>query len=211
MREEIVAENLDLEKMSENTEKAQELQPLKQVSIREQMKLPEGFYKVTPDCRIVSISQPNTVPKKSAENLHLEPNQTNQTKRRTEKKEYRIPFKNDVAPAPLRENFPIETSPKESALNKESTLNKKNTPNKEAALNKKSILSLKLKKKPQQQDVLAKSPVVVPDQPQEMTKELNRLREELAQKTQENQKLKIELEFSQRLLLQLYGKNQENH
>jgi hypothetical protein len=44
-----------------------------------------------------------------------------------------------------------------------------------------------------------------------MTKELNRLKEELAQKTQENQKLKIELEFSQRLLLQLYGKNPEKH
>ncbi len=193
MREEIVAENLDLEKMSEDTEKTQELQPLKQVSIREQMKLPEGFYKVTPDCRIVSISQPNTVPKKSAENLHLEPNQTNQTKRRTEKKEYRIPFKNDLAPAPLRENFPIEISSKESTLNK------------------KSVLNLKLKKEPQQQDVLAKSPVVVPNQSEEMTKELNHLREELAQKTQENQKLKIELEFSQRLLLQLYGKNPENH
>ena len=193
MREEIVAENLDLEKMSEDTEKTQELQPLKQVSIREQMKLPEGIYKVTPDCRIVSISQPNTVPKKSAENLHLEPNQTNQTKRRTEKKEYRIPFKNDLAPAPLRENFPIEISSKESTLNK------------------KSVLNLKLKKEPQQQDVLAKSPVVVPNQSEEMTKELNHLREELAQKTQENQKLKIELEFSQRLLLQLYGKNPENH
>ncbi len=193
MREEIVAENLGLEKMSEDTEKTQELQPLKQVSIREQMKLPEGFYKVTPDCRIVSISQPNTVPKKSAENLHLEPNQTNQTKRRTEKKEYRIPFKNDLAPAPLRENFPIEISSKESTLNK------------------KSVLNLKLKKEPQQQDVLAKSPVVVPNQSEEMTKELNHLREELAQKTQENQKLKIELEFSQRLLLQLYGKNPENH
>ncbi|MGW8114969.1 hypothetical protein ACVS9P_07320 [Caproicibacterium sp. NSD3] len=205
MREEIVAENLDLEKMSEDTEKTQELQPLKQVSIREQMKLPEGFYQVTPDCRIVSISQPNTVPKKSAENLHLESNQTNQAKRRTEKKEYRIPFQNDLAPAPLQEKFPIETSSKESALNK------RNTPNKEAALNKKSVLNLKLKKEPQQQDVLAKSPVVVPNQSEEMTKELNRLREELAKKTQENQKLKIELEFSQRLLLQLYGKNPENH
>ena len=86
MHEEIVATNLDLEKMSEDTEKVQKLQPLKQVSIREQMKLPEGFYKVTPDCRIVSISQPNTVQKKSAENLHLESDQTNQAKRQTEKK-----------------------------------------------------------------------------------------------------------------------------
>ncbi|MCI2192079.1 MAG: hypothetical protein LKK42_07775, partial [Oscillospiraceae bacterium] len=138
MHEEIVATNLDLEKMSEDTEKVQKLQPLKQVSIREQMKLPEGFYKVTPDCRIVSISQPNTVQKKSAENLHLESDQTNQAKRQTEKKEYRIPFKNNLSPAPLRQNFPIETSSKENALNeknipnKESTLNKKNTPNKEA-------------------------------------------------------------------------------
>lgn len=208
MREEIVAENLDLEKLSEDTEKAQEPQPLKQVSIREQMKLPEGFYQVTPDCRIVSISQPNTAQKKSAENLHLE---SNQAKRQTEKKEYRVPFKNELSPAPLRENFPIETSSKESALNKGSILNKKNTSNKEAPLNKKSVLSLKLKKEPQQQDAIEKSPAAVPNQPQEMTKELNRLREELAQKTQENQKLKIELEFSQRLLLQLYGKNPENH
>ena len=208
MREEIVAEKLDLDKMSEDAERAQKSQPLKQVSIREQMKLPEGFYQVTPDCHIVSISQPNTAQKKSAENLHLE---SNQTKRRTEKKEYRIPFKNELSPAPVRENFPIETSSKESALNKESTLNKKNIPNKEAPLNKKSVLSLKLKKEPQQQDAIEKNPAVVPNQPQEMTKELNRLREELAQKTQETQKLKIELEFSQRLLLQLYGKNPENH
>jgi hypothetical protein len=217
MHEEIVATNLDLEKMSEDTEKVQKLQPLKQVSIREQMKLPEGFYKVTPDCRIVSISQSNTVQKKSAENLHLESDQTNQAKRQTEKKEYRIPFKNDLSPAPLRQNFPIETSSKENALNeknipnKESTLNKKNTPNKEAVLNKKSILNLKLKGESQQQDALEKDSVVVPNQPEEMTKELNRLREELAQKTQENQKLKIELEFSQRLLLQLYRKNPDNH
>lgn len=196
MREEIVAENLDLKKLSEDTEKTQEPQPLKQVSIWEQMKLPEGFYQVTPDCRIVSISQPNTAQKKSAENLHLE---SNQTKRQTEKKEYRVPFKNELSPAPLRENFPIETNSKESALDKGSILNKK------------SVLSLKLKKEPQQQDALEKSPVVVPNQPEEMTKELNRLKEELAQKTQENQRLKIELEFSQRLLLQLYGKNPEKH
>ena len=205
MHEEIVATNLDLEKMSEDTEKVQKLQPLKQVSIREQMKLPEGFYKVTPDCRIVSISQPNTVQKKSAENLHLESDQTNQAKRQTEKKEYRIPFKNDLSPAPLRQNFPIETSSKENALNE------KNIPNKEAALNKKSILNLKLERGSQQQDALEKDSIVVPNQPEEMTKELNHLREELAQKTQENQKLKIELEFSQRLLLQLYRKNPDNH
>jgi hypothetical protein len=196
MREEIVAENLDLEKLSEDAERVQKSQSLKQVSIREQMKLPEGFYQVTPDCRIVSISQPNTAQKKSAENLHLE---SNQTKRQTEKKEYRVPFKNELSPAPLRENFPIETNSKESALNKGSILNKK------------SVLSLKLKKEPQQQDALEKSPVAVPNQSEEMTKELNRLKEELAQKTQENQKLKIELEFSQRLLLQLYGKNPEKH
>jgi hypothetical protein len=205
MHEEIVATNLDLEKMSEDTEKVQKLQPLKQVSIREQMKLPEGFYKVTPDCRIVSISQPNTVQKKSAENLHLESDQTNQAKRQTEKKEYRIPFKNNLSPAPLRQNFPIETSSKENALNE------KNIPNKEAALNKKSILNLKLERGSQQQDALEKDSIVVPNQPEEMTKELNHLREELAQKTQENQKLKIELEFSQRLLLQLYRKNPDNH
>lgn len=223
MREEIVAKNLDLEQIPEDTEKVQELQPLKQVSIREQMKLPEGFYKVTPDCRIVSISQPNAVQKKSAENLHLESNQTNQAKRQTEKKEYRIPFKNNLSSAPLRQNFPIETSPKESTLNKknipskestlrkENVLNKKNTPNKEATLSKKSVLNLKLKRELHQQDTLEKAPVVVSNQSEEMAKELNRLREELAQKTQENQKLKIELEFSQRFLLQLYGKNPENH
>lgn len=205
MREEIIAKNLDLEKMSEDTERVQELQPLKQVSIREQMKLPEGFYEVTPDCRIVSISQPNTAQKKSAENLHLESNQTEQAKRQTEKKEYRIPFKNDLSPAPLRQNFPIETSSKESALNE------KNIPSKESTLNKKSILNLKLKRESQKQDVLEKNSVVVPNQSEEMTKELNRLRKELAQKIQENQKLKIELEFSQKLLLQLYGKNPDNH
>ncbi|UZT81337.1 hypothetical protein [Caproicibacterium sp. BJN0003] len=205
MREEIIAKNLDLEKMSEDTERVQELQPLKQVSIREQMKLPEGFYKVTPDCRIVSISQPKTVQKKLDKNLHLESNQTDQAKRQTEKKEYRIPFKNDLSPAPLRQNFPIETSSKESALNE------KNIPSKESTLNKKSILNLKLKRESQKQDVLEKNSVVVPNQSEEMTKELNRLRKELAQKIQENQKLKIELEFSQKLLLQLYGKNPDNH
>ena len=70
---------------------------------------------------------------------------------------------------------------------------------------------MKLERGSQQQDALEKDSIVVPNQPEEMTKELNHLREELAQKTQENQKLKIELEFSQRLLLQLYRKNPDNH